>query len=182
MFGRQHIAMDKTCAAVIFDMDGVIIDSEPIQLAAYNQVLQPWHLQLSEADFIHWCVGRKARDNFAFLRKKFQLATSVEDLLSAKDEVYQALLRHRIVPMPGLLTLLKTLTRLRCPLAVASSSRLPDIELVLQRLDIQQLLTAIVSGQEVPSGNPAPDIFLEAARRLQVSPEQCAVFEDTQTG
>ena len=114
--------MKKVSRTVIFDMDGVIIDSEPMQLAAYNVVLGSHAVQLSEEDFIRWCVGRRSPDIVAFLRNHFQLPESVEYLLSAKSTAYASILRENIRPMPGLLPLLDHLTSSGYRLAVASSS------------------------------------------------------------
>jgi HAD superfamily hydrolase (TIGR01509 family) len=174
--------VQTTTVTVIMDMDGVMIDSEPMQLAAYNIVLAPHGIALSEADFINWCVGRKSRENFAFLRERFSLPESVDELLAAKDTSYSAILRDNMHPMPGLLALLERLTAARYLLAVASSSRRADIEAVLGGLSVQTYFREAVSGEEVARGKPEPDIFLEAARRLGVSPGTCVVLEDTQTG
>ena len=174
--------MKKVSRTVIFDMDGVIIDSEPMQLAAYNVVLGSHGVQLSEEDFIRWCVGRRSPDIVAFLRKHFQLPESVEHLLSAKSTAYASILRENIRPMPGLLPLLDHLTSSGYRLAVASSSSVADIEEILAGLGVRKQFQIIVSGEEVSNGKPAPDIFLEAAHRLGVPPEECVVIEDSQSG
>lgn len=174
--------MNRIFTTVVFDMDGVMIDSEPMQLAAYNVALTPLGVSLNKEDFIRWCVGRKSHENFTFLRDRFNLTESLENLLVAKDAAYQSILRANIHPMPGLFALLDHLTKARYLLAVASSSRLPDIEIVLNGLGIHHRFHAVVSGQEVAHGKPAPDIFLESARRLGVAAADCAVLEDSEVG
>lgn len=174
--------MNRMINAVVFDMDGVMIDSEPMQFAAYSFALTPLGVSLKKEDFIRWCVGRKSYENFTFLRDYFGLTESVESLLAAKDTAYQSILCANLHPMPGLFALLDYLSEARSLLAVASSSRLHDIEIVLRGLGISHRFHVVVSGQEVAHGKPAPDIFLEAAHRLEVAAADCAVLEDTQAG
>ncbi len=118
----------------------------------------------------------------AFLRQHFQLPESVEQLLAAKNTAYTPIVRENMRPMPGLLPLLDHLTSSGYRLAVASSASVTDIEEILAGLRVRQHFQFIVSGEEVPKGKPAPDIFLEAARRLEVPPEECVVIEDSQKG
>jgi beta-phosphoglucomutase family hydrolase len=174
--------MRDLISVVIFDMDGVIIDSEPMQLSAYNKVLEDYGVRLSEEDFIRWCVGHKGYDIVTFLRNYFNLSESVENLLSAKNTAYLSLLRQNIHLMPGLLPLLDHLIKFGYRLAVASSSSVSDIEEVLAGLGIREKFQTVVSAEEVSKGKPAPDIFLETARRLDVTPDKCAVLEDSQSG
>jgi beta-phosphoglucomutase family hydrolase len=174
--------MKKVSRTIIFDMDGVLIDSEPMQLAAYNDVLGSYAVQLSEKEFMHWCVGRRSYDIAAFLREYFKLSESVEQLLAAKNTAYASILRENIRPMPGLLPLLDHLTSSGYRLAVASSSSIADIEEILAGLRVREQFQIIVSGEEVSNGKPAPDIFLEAAHRLAVPPDECVVIEDSQKG
>jgi beta-phosphoglucomutase family hydrolase len=174
--------MKKGSRTIIFDMDGVLIDSEPMQLAAYNAVLESYAVQLSEEEFMRWCVGRRSYDIVAFLREHFELSESVEQLLAAKNAAYASILRENIRPMPGLLPLLDHLTSSGYRLAVASSSSIADIEEVLAGLRVREHFEIIVSGEEVSNGKPAPDIFFEAARRLAVPPDECVVIEDSQRG
>lgn len=142
-------------------MDGVLIDSEPMQLAAYNAVLESYAVQLSEEEFMRWCVGRRSYDIVVFLREHFQLSESVEQLLAAKNTAYASILRENIRPMPGLHPLLDHLTSSGYRLAVASSSSIADIEEILAGLRVREQFQIIVSGEEVSNGKPAPDIFLE---------------------
>lgn len=174
--------MKQGSRTVIFDMDGVLIDSQPMQLAAYNVVLGSYAVHLSEEEFMRWYVGRRSSDIVAFLREHFQLPESVEQLLAAKNTAYASLVRENMRPMPGLLPLLDHLTSSASRLAVASSSSVADIEEILAGLRIRQHFQFIVSGEEVPNGKPAPDSFLEAAHRLAVPPDECVVIEDSQKG
>ncbi len=174
--------MQPNIEAVIFDMDGVIIDSEPMQVKAYNKILKTYGVEVTEEEFIANYVGRKGTDILARLREIYQIPVNIDELLAAKNAAYLTILRKNIRPMPGLLELLDYLVPSRFRLGVASSSSLSDIEEVLKGIGIHERFTAIASGEEVLHGKPAPDIFLEAARRLSANPQACAVLEDTQIG
>lgn len=135
--GTGEKQMKKGSRIVIFDMDGVMIDSEPLHLAAYNVVLGPYAVHLGEEEFIRWSVGRSGSDIVAFLRQHFQLPESVELLLAAKNTAYTSIERENMRPMPGLLPLLDHLTSSAYCLAVASSSSVADIEEILARLRVR---------------------------------------------
>ena len=87
-----------------------------------------------------------------------------------------------IEPIPGIVELLEELRRQRIAIGLASSSPRSFIEAVLAKFKIREYFACVVSGEEMPAGKPAPDIYLEAARQLHVPPEQCVVLEDSRNG
>ncbi len=168
---------------VIFDLDGVLLDSEPLHVEATNQVLQRFgkHLTVQEnAQF----MGLADPEYWAALLRYFGLeGVAIEPLLREKARVYSNLVKTRpLKPFPGIPELLEALRHAGCRLAVASSSRLEDIETVLRRLGLRDFFDAVVSGEEVPRSKPDPAIFLEAARRLECNPENCVAIEDSLNG
>ncbi|MCX7971476.1 MAG: HAD family hydrolase, partial [Negativicutes bacterium] len=173
--------------AVIFDMDGVLIDSEPLYYANHNQQFARFGFQLSWPEYRQY-VGTPDVDMWLDLKRRFGervIHRPVEELCRLAAESYQQLLwqrRNKLCPIEGVVELLSELKAEGYSLAVASSSHRPVIELVVDALGISRFFTALVSGDDVGHGNPAPDIFIEAAGRLVTPPGSCLVIEDSANG
>ncbi len=169
--------------AIIFDMDGLMIETEHLQSQAYEQVLRSYgvNLEFNNEGVVHR-VGISGVDNFTFLKQKYNINESIEVLLDKKQTIYRAILSNNIVPKPGLLSLIETIKHAGLKLAVASSSSLEDIMFVLKHIGITDVFDVVVSGENVAQHKPAPDIFIEAARRLNADPRTCVVLEDSQSG
>jgi HAD superfamily hydrolase (TIGR01509 family) len=167
--------------AVIFDMDGVLLDSEPLHHRAAQAALGARGPSFTERDNRAF-FGATDEEMFRGLRILFDLPASTAELVEAKERHFLAMLRRQAQPLPGVLTALGFLRDRRLPLALASSSSRPVIAAVLATLALHDVFAAIVSGDEVPRGKPAPDVFLLAARRLAVAPEACLVIEDSRNG
>ena len=167
--------------AIIFDMDGVIVDSEPLHERAFLEVLEEigfgrthdidFPAYYGKSDLIVW------RDFIA----RHHPAQSLEELLGRKEEKFGALLQKEEPIFPGLLELLTRLSP-RYPLAVASGSRHPTINAVLAMRGLRRFFRVVVSSEDVPHGKPAPDIFLRTAELLGVAPRGCCVIEDSASG
>jgi len=169
--------------AIIFDMDGLMIETEHLQSQAYEQVLRSYGVnpEFNNEGVVHR-VGISGVDNFTFLKQKYDIDESIEMLLDKKQTIYRAILSNNIVPKPGLLSLLETMKNAGLKIAVASSSSLEDIMFVLKHIGITDAFEVIVSGENVARHKPAPDIFIEAAQRLNADPRTCVVLEDSQSG
>ena len=165
--------------AVIFDLDGLLADTEPLQMQAYQQALLTHGVMLTDDEYAqHWIRAGLGIDQFVANRRLSIVPALVRQ---QKAQRYQALLETSLRPMPGALNLLERLHR-RKRLAVASASFRDNVEQILQRLDFARYLDAVVAGEDVEHGKPAPDIFLDAARRLEVEPFECVVIEDAEKG
>jgi len=163
-------------------MDGVMIDSEPLQLESFNVALRPYGVVVDQQDFVRECVGRTADENLAFLRARFDLTESVAELANRKHVAYWQLLQSAVKPMPGLLALVDGLLDEGYVLAIASSSRRDYVDYVLGVLELGGKFVVTVSGDDVAEGKPDPAIFLEASRRLGIVPARCVVLEDSKRG
>ena len=175
--------MATSIKAVIFDMDGLMIDSEGKQSLAIEQLLREHGVEpvLTAQGIVH-IAGMRVADNLRRLKDRHQIPVSLDTLHARKDELYRQMLAQNVDVAPGLRQLLNDLGKAPAKKALASGSSKPDIEIVLRHLKLEDYFGAVVSGYEVPRGKPAPDIFLEAARRLKVDPARCVVLEDSGTG
>ena len=168
--------------AVVFDMDGVLVDSEPMHYASTNEVLMTRGAFLEQHAY-DACRGMSESAFFAFLVKKFGLNEDPERL--AHERIQASLLRlasQTLLPMHGALGCLLALSAEGYRLAIASAARKLQVDLVVDKLGVRSLLGAVVSLDDVAQGKPAPDLFLEAARRLGCDPTHCLVVEDAVHG
>jgi beta-phosphoglucomutase family hydrolase len=167
--------------ALIFDMDGVLVDSEPLHLLAYQELFSVHSIEYTEAHNQEF-LGCKDIAMAHILVERWSLPYTPEQLVQNKETILARLLKSDAQIRPGVKKLLEEARALKIPCAVASSATLPTIQLVVDVLGIRQYFHHLSSGDEVEHGKPAPDVFLLAAKRLGVSPEHCLVIEDTANG
>jgi HAD superfamily hydrolase (TIGR01509 family) len=177
--------------AVIFDMDDLMINSHPVHMKVFEEILNQFGASLhspknplskeEEADFF----GRTAQEILSFLRKKHGLENrvSVDEMNVRHSELLLPAFEQHAKPMPGLFELISSLKRQGYKLVLASSAKMAKIEVVLRKLDLKKAFEAIVSCEdEIKNGKPAPDIFLKAAEKIGVVPKRCLVLEDAKNG
>lgn len=168
--------------SLIFDMDGVIVDSEYIFLSTKTQMLLDRGIDTNEA-YQYQFMGTTFDDMWTTMKKECQLEDSVEALIAEMNHRRQAMLeRDGVKVITGAAQLIKHLHAKGYRLAVASSSPKADIIRNLTVLGLLDCFEVLVSGEEVTHSKPAPDIFLKAAELLRVNPKTCLVIEDTKHG
>lgn len=167
--------------SVIFDMDGLMIDSEPFHQRAFDYVFRLYGKNLTEEENNKYYVGISDKDAAEDMVKRFELPISAEDLARKKQLAYLKAL-GQIKAQSGLVDLLRNLTRRGYKKAVASSSTINEIEAVLNALKVKDFFLTYCSAQEVQNGKPAPDLFLLAAKNLKSNPANCLVLEDAPGG
>ena len=166
--------------AVIFDLDGVLIDSEQV----WADVRRDLALESGgrwERDSQQRMMGMSSVEWAEFMRDELDVKLAPD---SISDEVVVRIERRYRERLPLLPHAREAVERLaaRWPLAVASSSNRPIIALVLELAELDRCFATTISSEEVPRGKPAPDVYLEAARRLDVDPRACAAVEDSTNG
>jgi beta-phosphoglucomutase-like phosphatase (HAD superfamily) len=167
---------------VIFDMDGVLIDSQPLHFNIDLEVLRIAGASPMQAD-VERRAGMANRDRWPGYKREFGLSLSVDELISLHVGILMKLFRESALgPVSGIPELLATLKEARIKTAVASSSSMALINLVLEKLRIARYFDDLVTGEDVKNGKPAPDVFLKAAEILGSPPENCAVIEDSANG
>jgi HAD superfamily hydrolase (TIGR01509 family) len=168
--------------AVIFDMDGVLIDSEPLHTLADNQILIDSGIT-APATYFERFVGWTNQSMWEEIKKDYHITASAEELMELQMPLKIKLLQvGDYVPIPGIVDLLEQITGMNIPIAIASSSPLQFIEAVLEKLGLKNYVKLWLSGEEVERSKPEPDIFLKVAELLNVNPNDCIVIEDSSSG
>ncbi len=176
------MVIDADIHAVIFDMDGLLLDSERIALFIINEVALelglPWRAEVGLA-----MVGLNSRDSDAIVRQHLGQDYPLDTLRDAFGLRYeQAIDEGRIPAKAGAAELLDLLDHLNLPRMVATSTRRSRAEPKLAAVGLLSRFHGMVCGDEVSRGKPDPEIFLTAAKRLGVAPQNCLVLEDSNAG
>ncbi len=168
--------------AVIFDMDGVLIDSEPLHISAAIALLKKFHVDTSEG-YHNKYVGCSDPVKWQKIKDEFDIKSSLREILDMSVSTKLELLRQTDCnPIEGIPELLKSLYDRSIPVAVASSSPGRFIEEVIDKIKIEKYIRTWVSGENIEKSKPEPDIFLKTAELLQVNPRGCVVIEDSKNG
>ena len=166
---------------VLFDMDGVLVDSAAAHLESWRALARQHSINISDADF-KAAFGRTSREIIRLLWGPELSAAEVERRDAEKEVVYRDLIRGHVPIMPGCREMLTALTSAGFRLAVATSGPPENLELVLRAADIGAFFEVTVDGRDIQRGKPAPDCFLLAAERLGLPPDACVVVEDALVG
>jgi HAD superfamily hydrolase (TIGR01509 family) len=167
--------------AILFDLDGLMVDSEPHSIASWQAVLALRGANFDQA-LIDRAFGLRVDETSQLLKDAYHLPDSIADLAHEKIEYQVTHLNANVKPMPGLFELLDEIDRLHLKTAVASSGQRRYVDAVLASINISDRFDAIVAGDQVARGKPAPDVFLAAAHALNVEPQNCLVLEDAPAG
>ncbi|MFD8151123.1 HAD family hydrolase [Streptomyces sp. NPDC059720] len=168
--------------SVIFDLDGTLVDSEPNYFEAGRQTLAAYGVpDFTWKDHERY-VGISTRETVADWKDRYALPATVEELLAATNRRYLELARSGTRAYPEMRGFVELLAADGVPMAVASGSSPEAVAAVLTGTGLDAHLRTAVSADEVAHGKPAPDVFLEAARRLGASPADCVVLEDAAPG
>ncbi len=167
--------------AVIFDMDGVMIDSEPLWEKTERILLARRDIEYSPT-YRDQIVGLNQNDSGKLLINTFELEETVEDIISERVEILTAIYEEELEVVLDLIPLLDNLRDSKFKLAVASSSPLRVINFVLDMFSLQEYFPVVVSGECTENGKPHPDIYLHTAKRLEVEPSECVAIEDSING
>lgn len=169
--------------AVIFDMDGVIMDSEPIHYKIEKAILKNNFNEPFEFEDHARFVGQTTQDLWRTICKERNLSQGFEILSLLDNADYMQELKTGVIqPIPGVVRLIENLYEANIPMIVASSAIRENIEVVLDRFGITKYFQGYVSGQDIERTKPNPDIFLKAADNLNVAPKNCLVIEDAKHG
>ncbi len=173
--------MPSPFCAVIFDLDGVLADSEPWWNKIDAKLLAEYGVSY-RGEYHRNVLGVSYRLAVEFYKNAFHISASVEELMWRRGDIAADFFANRVGLFPSAKTTLAQLREMNLRLAVATSSVSASARPLLDRTEIRSLFSVVVTGDEVQHGKPHPDIYVRAAKKLGISPEACLVIEDSLAG
>ena len=170
--------------AVLFDFDGVLVDSAEINFEAKRRLFLPFGLELSEQEFKELWVSPSSgkKTGIKYFVKLHGLNADVQELREKQKPIFVALYREKAELMPGALSLIKELKAKHLPIAIVSSNHRYNIDVVLQKFNLQRCFDAIISAEDCNKWKPHPEPYLKAIKKLGVKPENVLALEDSIMG
>lgn len=164
---------------IIFDLDGTLINSQPLQYEAFNTIFTQYGHPISREEWIEYWIHK------SYTAEKWieenQLNLDYKEIIVEKRKLYKNLLIKKLEMKPGALELIKKL-HLKCPLCVASATHIDAIKMIVEKFDIKKYFAQLISGINVKERKPAPDVFLKVAELTNTNPRNCLVIEDSLAG
>ncbi|MFA7179161.1 MAG: tRNA (adenosine(37)-N6)-threonylcarbamoyltransferase complex dimerization subunit type 1 TsaB [Dehalococcoidales bacterium] len=175
-----HSTQSSLSKAVIWDMDGVLVDSAIYHLQAWQKAFAPLGVSFPEEYF--WKTFG-SNNNSIISGLGLDLSPQAFNSVAAtKEKFFREMVSNGIKPLPGAIDLIMGLKKRKIPMAVASSAPLENIRCILKELNIRQYFRVLIGQEDVSCGKPDPEVFLKAAEKLGIPPERCVVIEDSLHG
>lgn len=172
----------KQKSAVIFDMDGVLVDNFRYHLMAWEKFCTRHKKKISAIDFREQVFGGSNADHLAFIFKKPLSAETIASHSTEKELIYRYLYHDNVHLLPGLKPLLDELKQKGIPMAIATSAERANVDFIIGETGLEGYFSAIADASMVTKGKPDPQVYIKAAEMLSINVEQCLVFEDTLKG
>lgn len=167
--------------AVIFDVDGVLIDSYHAHFESWQRLFREYGRNYSLEEFV-WGFGRTSREVLAKQWPEPVSDAEVDEIAARKEAYYREIVADRFPAIDGAAELIRGLADAGVAIAVGSSGPPPNVQLVIDRLGVQPLIKTVITGADVKRGKPDPQVFQLAGAGLKMKPEQCVVIEDAPVG
>ncbi|HIJ80573.1 MAG TPA: HAD family phosphatase [Desulfuromonadales bacterium] len=179
-----------SAGAVIFDFDGVIVDTEPLHYRSFQRVLEPLGMHFSWEEYVQTYIGFDDRDAFreAFRAQGNGECYDLEELISRKALTFQDVIKDGVTPYPGVIDLIRKMAATGIPLAICSGALRSDIDPILAMFEIADCFDTIVTAEDVSASKPDPACYSLAYRKLMdvrqstVSKQETIAIEDTCAG
>ncbi|MBP5297299.1 MAG: HAD family phosphatase [Bacteriovoracaceae bacterium] len=176
-----HPVLPRPIKACIFDFDGTLVDSEANYLKADQALLGEYGINFTKAMKAEF-VGRGNAEMVATMAARYHLPDDGPTLLEKKNKLYLKFALENTTVFPPMRQLLELLQKISLPLAVASGTSRSILAALLKKTNLAPFFSVVLSSEEVAAPKPAPDVFLAAAQKLNLSPETCLVIEDSPYG
>ena len=183
---EPHVTVHKSTiarpAALVFDMDGVLIDSNPFHLQKWIDLLDEHGIPYSPEDLPRQILGHRNDHTFRFFFGAHLSETECRNLSEELEARFRRVFRPHARSLPGLRALVTAAARADIPMAVASSAMAKNVEFAIDALGFRPYFRVVVNGDEVSRPKPDPEIYLKAAQKLECDPAGCVAFEDSFPG
>src|SRR3990172_6556120 len=163
-------------------MDGVLVDSGAFHRRAWQTLLEEIGSPIRDSEFWRLTIGRPVEEALPLLVKRPLSPREIARYARRKTDLYHEYARQGFAPVPGVQAFVRHLEAERVPRAVASSASRRSVHVVLEGLHLNQSFDALVTADDVRNGKPDPEVYLTAAQLIDVAPDQCVVFEDSEVG
>ena len=167
--------------AVLWDLDGTIVDSAPYHKLAWHDTFSGWGINFTE-DVHRFSLGRRNNEIIRRYMGSKMSQREVDLIAEQKEEKFREYIKDDINPCPGVVEIIESLASAEVPLAIVSSATIENIRLITEKLHINSFFNLFVTGKDVIHGKPNPQGFLMAANKLRVEPRHCIVIEDAVAG
>jgi beta-phosphoglucomutase family hydrolase len=168
--------------AVIFDMDGVMVENISYHVEALNVFCERHGCSFTDEEFKTYLSGKTVNEVMRFIFRKELSEDEIKKYANEKEEIYRTLYKPFLLPTKGLIGFLEMLKTNNIPVGVATAGPQENVDFVLNGLDIRKYFYAVINGDMVVNGKPNPEIYLKAAEKLGAEPARCIVFEDSLSG
>jgi len=179
--GKGLYNVIKMIKAILFDMNGIIIDDEHIHELAFQQTVQPYGVNLTHQEYLENCAGKTDRAGYESIAEKFKVDLSIDLLLTQKSQTYLKLFPANKKSYPWVIDLIWQLKK-KFRLALTSSSSKTEVELITKEFSIRDAFEVMITGDDVSKGKPDPEPYLKTAQLLKLIPNNCCVIEDSKSG
>ena len=169
---------------LIFDCDGVLVDSEPFSCGTWNVIFEERY-NIDIGTNYNAILGKNLLDAAEYYTKKYNIPydnETLKELAQLKEDTYYRIAEGKLHPIPGVNRIIQEAKDLNLKIAVASSGSINKINFNLSQAGLNKKFLNIVSADDVKHAKPAPDIFLEAMNRLKIEPKKCIIIEDSISG
>jgi beta-phosphoglucomutase family hydrolase len=168
--------------ALIFDLDGTLLDNNSFHRKTWEAYLKNMGKLISEEEFNAHINGRTNKDAVEYIYGRKMSEEESTKYTLEKEALYRQIYKSFIKPVPGLLNFLEILNQKNIPMAIATSGIQPNIDFMFENIPIKKYFKVIVNSSHITNGKPHPEIYLKTASLLNISPENCLVFEDAVVG
>jgi len=173
--------MKNNIKAILFDLDGVVIDSEPLHFEAHKKILEDYGVELTLEDYLDFGVAKGDSNLYREVSERFGVSIDNKEMAKRKKQAYWEILDKKGELMPGILEILQNFSK-EYALAIVSSGVKVSVEHVLDKFNIKNYFKVIVTGGDVAKVKPAPDVYLKAMELFGYNKEDCIAIEDSETG
>ena len=178
----KELLHNMNIEAVIFDLDGTLIDNNSFHLQSWKQYLKDIGKHISEEQYKAHINGRTNKDAIEYIYGRQMSNEEAMIYTLQKEEIYRNIYQPFIKPLDGLIPLLEKLNELEMPMAIATSGIQVNIDFMFSHIPIEQYFKVVVNSVHIKAGKPDPEIYFKTAELLNVIPERCLVFEDAVVG